>query len=127
MVGSKASSSFCSRRNVCRCGEDVLLMTSNTESNPGKKFWRCRNWKRKSCCGYFAWADEETVEGGRNEDSVEGFTVEIMELKMKLAKVQRKLSNERKSRKWFIAVLGFSWAMTIILCVFFAVKCVGCK
>ncbi|KAJ1387956.1 Zinc finger, GRF-type [Sesbania bispinosa] len=109
MAGSKSSSSFCSRRNVCHCGEDVVLMTSKTVSNPGKKFWRCLNWNRKSCCGYFDWADEETVEGGRNEEDVEGYKVEIMELKMKLAKVQRKLSNERNDRKWFITALVFSW------------------
>ncbi|KAJ1395102.1 Proton-dependent oligopeptide transporter family [Sesbania bispinosa] len=36
--------------------------------------------ERKSCCGYFDWADEESVEGRRNEEDVEGYKVEIMEL-----------------------------------------------
>ncbi|KAJ1391366.1 Zinc finger, GRF-type [Sesbania bispinosa] len=52
MAGSKSSSSFCSRRNVCHCGEDAMLMTSKTGSNLGKKFWRCPNWNRKSCCWF---------------------------------------------------------------------------
>ncbi|KAJ1443674.1 hypothetical protein SESBI_00268 [Sesbania bispinosa] len=86
MVPNKSSSSFCSRRNVCDCGDDVVLMTLKTVSNPGKKFWRYLNWN---------WADEETVERGRNYEDVEGYKLEIMELKRKLAKVQRKLSGER--------------------------------
>ncbi|KAJ1381054.1 Zinc finger, GRF-type [Sesbania bispinosa] len=121
MEANKSSSSFCFRRNVCHCGGDVVLMTSKTVSNSGKKFWR------KSCCGYFDWADEETVDGGRNEEDVEGYKVEIMELKMKLTKVQKKLNYERNGQKCFIVAMVLSWAMTIILCVFFSLKCVGCR
>ncbi|KAJ1375566.1 Zinc finger, GRF-type [Sesbania bispinosa] len=55
MSASKtSSSSFPSRRTLCDCGEDLVLMTSKTVRNPGKKFWRCPNWK----------ADEELLDEG---------------------------------------------------------------
>ncbi|KAJ1437339.1 hypothetical protein SESBI_03666 [Sesbania bispinosa] len=40
---SSASSSHC-RAKTCNCGDELLLLTSKTSSNPGRVFWRCRNW-----------------------------------------------------------------------------------
>ncbi|KAJ1421097.1 hypothetical protein SESBI_13970 [Sesbania bispinosa] len=35
-----SSSSSHPRRMLCKCGEEVLLLTSSTVTNPGKTFWR---------------------------------------------------------------------------------------
>ncbi|KAJ1437298.1 Zinc finger, GRF-type [Sesbania bispinosa] len=39
-----SSSSSHPRRMLCKCGEEVLLLTSTTVANPGKTFWRCPRW-----------------------------------------------------------------------------------
>ncbi|CAN1767250.1 hypothetical protein LINPERHAP1_LOCUS10196 [Linum perenne] len=36
---------------ICRCGESVVLLTSWTEDNPGRRFYRCRR------CDFFRWFD----------------------------------------------------------------------
>ncbi|CAN1254027.1 hypothetical protein LINPERPRIM_LOCUS8509 [Linum perenne] len=36
---------------TCRCGESVVLLTSWTEKNPGRRFYRCRR------CNFFRWFD----------------------------------------------------------------------
>eukprot|EP00268_Persea_americana_P050504 TRINITY_DN5493_c0_g1_i1.p2 TRINITY_DN5493_c0_g1~~TRINITY_DN5493_c0_g1_i1.p2 ORF type:complete len:127 (+),score=20.91 TRINITY_DN5493_c0_g1_i1:806-1186(+) len=41
----------------CPCGE-MICLTSCTNSNPNRKFWRCPNWKDKKGCGRFIWKDE---------------------------------------------------------------------
>ncbi|KAJ1377118.1 Zinc finger, GRF-type, partial [Sesbania bispinosa] len=41
---SRSSSSLSRPRKSCRCGEQLLLLTSKTSNNPGRPFWRCRNW-----------------------------------------------------------------------------------
>lgn len=40
---SFASSSY-PRCRLCKCGEELLLLTSKTATNPGRVFWRCKNW-----------------------------------------------------------------------------------
>ncbi|KAJ1379354.1 Zinc finger, GRF-type [Sesbania bispinosa] len=65
MSASKiSSSSFPSRRTLYDCGEDLVLMTSKTVRNPGKKFWRFPNWKKTFSCDFFQWADEELLDEG---------------------------------------------------------------
>ncbi|SCU99916.1 LANO_0F04324g1_1 [Lachancea nothofagi CBS 11611] len=44
----------------CKHGENSILRTSKTESNPGKKFWVCARPKgepndKEASCGYFQW------------------------------------------------------------------------
>ncbi|KAJ1433872.1 Zinc finger, GRF-type [Sesbania bispinosa] len=73
MSSSKTSSSFPSRRTLCDCGEDLVLMTSNIVSNPGKKFWRCPNWKNTFSRVFFQWADEELLDEGTSMEDVESY------------------------------------------------------
>ncbi|KAJ1388156.1 Zinc finger, GRF-type [Sesbania bispinosa] len=58
---SSASSSY-SRVRKCRCGEKLILLTSNNTRNPGRNFWRCPLWDTQSTCNYFQWADEEIAD-----------------------------------------------------------------
>lgn len=43
--GGRSSAAAVMRRGFCDCGERVLYLTSHSDANPGRKFWRCRNWK----------------------------------------------------------------------------------
>ena len=45
MAERQSSSSSVHRPITCKCGEDVVLLTSHSKSNPGRKFWRCPHWK----------------------------------------------------------------------------------
>ncbi|XP_057791580.1 uncharacterized protein LOC131008643 [Salvia miltiorrhiza] len=71
---ASGSSSWRSRRQFegsdnpkfCTCEFEgkrlkASIMTSWTEENPGRRFYRCRNWKSKNC-GYFDWIDEPITE-----------------------------------------------------------------
>ncbi|KAJ1413284.1 Zinc finger, GRF-type [Sesbania bispinosa] len=58
---SKSSSCARSKSRFCHCGDEVLLLTSNTASNPGQVFWRCQNWGEGTnrTCNFFMWVDED--------------------------------------------------------------------
>ncbi|KAJ1384465.1 Zinc finger, GRF-type [Sesbania bispinosa] len=109
-----SSSSFQSPHTLCDCGDDLILMTSKTVSNPGKKFWRCPNWKNNMSCDFFQWVDEEWLDKGTSMEDVEGYVMEIAQLK-KVSKLQRKLCDVRNMRKWLIVCLVFSWALMVVV------------
>ncbi|KAJ1382044.1 Zinc finger, GRF-type [Sesbania bispinosa] len=57
-----SSASSMSRSKVCGCGDELIRIKSRTLNNPGRMFWRCRNWDKVDGCNYFRWADDEIVE-----------------------------------------------------------------
>ncbi|MED6178125.1 hypothetical protein PIB30_104700 [Stylosanthes scabra] len=46
---------------TCLCGQSVVLIQSETLTNPGRWFIRCPLWKTMEC-KYFVWVDE--IDGG---------------------------------------------------------------
>ncbi|KAJ1406255.1 hypothetical protein SESBI_25174 [Sesbania bispinosa] len=40
MKSSSSSASSHSKRMMCKCGDEVMLLKSSTKANPGKTFWR---------------------------------------------------------------------------------------
>ncbi|KAJ1383884.1 Zinc finger, GRF-type [Sesbania bispinosa] len=123
MVSKCSSSSSISRCNVCDYGERNLLMTSKTGYNLGRTFWRCPNWNKKASCDYFEWADEEVIQQPRNVENLGCNAQEVADMKKKIAKPQRKISDERKLKNWFIGAMVLSCGMTIGFCVF-PTKCI---
>ncbi|KAJ1422913.1 Zinc finger, GRF-type [Sesbania bispinosa] len=61
MTHNKASlsSSSNSGSKTCACGDTLLLLTSSSSKNPGRKFFRCPNWKKENSCDYFQWLDDQ--------------------------------------------------------------------
>ncbi|KAJ1425924.1 hypothetical protein SESBI_10650 [Sesbania bispinosa] len=66
-----SSSSSISRRSSCACGDELILMKSNSTRNPGRMFWRCRNWdciydyldlQKEVTYNFFRWADDSVSE-----------------------------------------------------------------
>ena len=56
---------------TCQCGKSLKLLTVRKESpNKGRKFYSCNKYKEG--CGYFEWADEDTIEfeHSLNEDTL---------------------------------------------------------
>ncbi|KFK40133.1 hypothetical protein AALP_AA3G335000 [Arabis alpina] len=58
----------------CSCGSGVcLILTSNTQKNPGRKFYKCPNKEDNGGCGFFQWCDAVQSSGtqsyGNTNDS----------------------------------------------------------
>ncbi|KAJ1419511.1 Zinc finger, GRF-type [Sesbania bispinosa] len=60
------SSYSVSGRRLCGCGDEIVTLTYGSAKNPGRKFFRCPNWKNPSSCNFFQWIDEE-FSGGEGE------------------------------------------------------------
>ncbi|ESQ42834.1 hypothetical protein EUTSA_v10013799mg [Eutrema salsugineum] len=55
--GSEAGEQDFPEKN-CPCGVGVcLILTSNTQKNPGRKFYKCPNREENGGCGFFQWCD----------------------------------------------------------------------
>ncbi|XP_019183765.1 PREDICTED: uncharacterized protein LOC109178688 [Ipomoea nil] len=62
-----SSSSSCTRRryNVggsveireCECGNELVIRTSWTDRNPGRRFFHCSESPGRKGCGFFEWTD----------------------------------------------------------------------
>ncbi|XP_042417165.1 probable LRR receptor-like serine/threonine-protein kinase At2g28960 isoform X3 [Zingiber officinale] len=44
-------------RPICMHKLSANLFTSWTHNTPGRRFWRCKNWKMAGDCGFFKWHD----------------------------------------------------------------------
>ncbi|XP_028751355.1 uncharacterized protein LOC114711168 [Neltuma alba] len=53
-VGRKMGKKGCEK---CRCGDDIVVFTSWTEQNYGRRFLKCPNHKEQWSCNYFDWID----------------------------------------------------------------------
>ncbi|XP_031096399.1 uncharacterized protein LOC116000450 [Ipomoea triloba] len=68
MARSSASSNFQRERESidngeatpigeCRCGQQLKLITSWTNENPGRRFWLCLDNGMSKGCGFIQWFD----------------------------------------------------------------------
>ncbi|KAJ1391738.1 Zinc finger, GRF-type [Sesbania bispinosa] len=125
-AGSKCSSSSISRRQVCRCGDEVKLLKSNSSRNPGRMFWRCPNWDKELTCNYFRWADDDSEQNCRF-DELQHYEQVIDEMKLKIAKLQRKLAGERTKMKAAICFVVMSVIMSLSVCILAVLNCQGMR
>ncbi|KAJ1438727.1 Zinc finger, GRF-type [Sesbania bispinosa] len=103
----------------CDCGKEVVLLTSKTHDNPGRLFWRCRNWAARDTCNYFQWVDEEDPDYGVNVGAIHRMEQEMEELKRKNVKLQKKLTTERVKGNLKCCLLVVSWVLGFTVCLFF--------
>ncbi|KAE9467288.1 hypothetical protein C3L33_00795, partial [Rhododendron williamsianum] len=64
---SSSSTNYHSSPNpsvMCLCGIRAPLRTSNSEDNPGRRFFGCINYKEYNGCTYFDWFDPPTYARG---------------------------------------------------------------
>ncbi|KAI5430920.1 hypothetical protein KIW84_035167 [Lathyrus oleraceus] len=119
MGGSKASSTSEVGNGLPRCGcnETMKLLVSKSIENPGRKFWKCRNYMNG--CGLFLWDDlvsefavKETNPSGCRQCEVNKaylieFSKEIVEeidcrvgKLNKLEKLKKKIAMEKRKNLW---------------------------
>ncbi|KAI8552016.1 hypothetical protein RHMOL_Rhmol06G0232400 [Rhododendron molle] len=78
----------------CGCGRRVVMRTSLTTKNPGRRFLGCINYKQRNGCNFFVWIDPKTCSRGleyakimqAKKEALEG---EVEELKMKIESLER--------------------------------------
>ncbi|CAN0915944.1 hypothetical protein LINGRAHAP2_LOCUS29423 [Linum grandiflorum] len=51
---------------ICKCGDRVVLLTSWTEDNPGRRFYSCKLRYSNNHCQFFLWLDPP-IEGRPKE------------------------------------------------------------
>ncbi|KAJ1395012.1 Zinc finger, GRF-type [Sesbania bispinosa] len=120
-----SSSSSISRRSSCACGVEVVLMKSNTAANPGRMFWRCRNWDKEVSCKFFRWADGSVSEQLVSIEEWQVMVHEHEEQKRKIHKLQKKLSSEKWKVKVAVCSVFCCIGLTSMVCMLAMVKCVG--
>ncbi|XP_058733768.1 uncharacterized protein At4g04775-like [Vicia villosa] len=74
----------------CRCGLDAPLMTSWTDSNPGRRFYGCGMYKIQGYkrCNHFVWYDEKLGPRAKEMISTLKQKLKIANLKIDAAKIQ---------------------------------------
>ncbi|KAF7802840.1 uncharacterized protein G2W53_041951 [Senna tora] len=66
------------RGRHCFCGERAIILTSRTQENPGRRFWRCKNFKSADDCDIFDWIDLPSMDA--KDIAIERLRVKISTL-----------------------------------------------
>ncbi|XP_058773526.1 uncharacterized protein LOC131647679 [Vicia villosa] len=116
---SSASYKNRSVRNECYCGIDAPLMTSWTDSNPGRRFFGCGMYKIQGFkkCSNFVWLDEEM-----NPRAKEVISSLLQNLNEEKQRVKDSISKEEETRmkmKLLKKQLKFNMFVTIFVLVAF--------
>ncbi|XP_058776614.1 uncharacterized protein At4g04775-like [Vicia villosa] len=88
----------------CRCGLDAPLMTSWTDSNPGRRFYGCGMYKIQGYkrCNHFVWYDEEMDPRAKEMISTLNQKLKIANLKIDAGKIQE---DEMSKKSQFAVVI----------------------
>ncbi|KAJ1396467.1 hypothetical protein SESBI_32570 [Sesbania bispinosa] len=113
-----SSSSSIARRTLCDCGEEVALLKSKSTKNPGRMFWRCPNWNADG--GVCELQQPKFEECRVYEDEIE-------ELKRKVTKLRKKLTDERVKVKAALACIILLLVIAVGLSVFAVLNFEGMK
>ncbi|XP_057783059.1 uncharacterized protein LOC131023416 [Salvia miltiorrhiza] len=65
---SSGGSAMFDTTTKCYCGSRVVLMTSQTQQNPGRRFICCPKKDIKAQCRFWHWVDPETPIGEAEEE-----------------------------------------------------------
>ncbi|KAL4297468.1 hypothetical protein GQ457_12G008700 [Hibiscus cannabinus] len=90
---------------ICRCGKPVMLKTSWSDENPGRRFFGCNNYGNRLCksCNFFQWYDPPLDHRAK---------VLLVGLLRKIRANDRGRRNERIF--WIIALVG----SVLVTCLF---------
>ncbi|KAI8560872.1 hypothetical protein RHMOL_Rhmol04G0289500 [Rhododendron molle] len=78
----------------CRCGRRVVMQTSLTVKNPGRRFLGCINYKKENGCNFFVWIDPQTCPRGLEYAKImqakkEELEKQVQELKLRTERLER--------------------------------------
>ncbi|KAI8538640.1 hypothetical protein RHMOL_Rhmol09G0119900 [Rhododendron molle] len=78
----------------CRCGRRVVMQTSLTVKNSGRRFLGCSKYKKENGCNFFVWIDPETCPRGLEYAKIMQAKKEQLEKQVE----ELKMINERLER-----------------------------
>ncbi|XP_058751201.1 uncharacterized protein LOC131624270 [Vicia villosa] len=117
MASSIGATRSCQFRSQCRCGLEAPLMTSWTDSNPGKHFFGCGMYKVQGHkrCSHFVWYDDELSSRAKKiiyslQKKLEHERARLDEANTKVAEVKTKLNAMN-------LLMKFSVSMTLVMAV----------
>ncbi|KAK6139986.1 hypothetical protein DH2020_026260 [Rehmannia glutinosa] len=114
----------------CYCGRRVVIRTTWTDENPGRRFLSCLHYDVGGC-GYFDWEDppmcrrSKVVIPGllRKLNLVNGEVKKLEDEKKKLQQINKKLERSNKMlRRLVYAMPGFFFVLQLIWISFVAGK-----
>ncbi|XP_058733936.1 uncharacterized protein LOC131605617 [Vicia villosa] len=106
-----------SLRDKCHCGLDAPLMTSWTDTNPGRRFYGCGMYKLQGFkkCSNFVWLDEEMNTGAK--EVISSLIHNLEEEKQRAKNASMKEEEMRTKMKLMKKQLKFNWSITILVLV----------
>ncbi|KAF7838481.1 uncharacterized protein G2W53_006963 [Senna tora] len=111
-------------RRVAEEGERAIILTSRTDENPGRRFWRCRKYQTANDCDFFDWFEQD------------GKDIVIGRLRMKIATLNGTVTRLKKLNKLllvftvflvvaFATIMLFIWGFVFFLGVVLGLRTVG--
>ncbi|KAF7813272.1 uncharacterized protein G2W53_034248 [Senna tora] len=124
MSESHSSLGSVRRGRFCFCGERAIILTSRTDENPGRRFWRCRKYQTANDCDFFDWFEQD------------GKDIVIGRLRMKIATLNGTVTRLKKLNKLllvftvflvvaFATIMLFIWGFVFFLGVVLGLRTVG--
>ncbi|XP_058784024.1 uncharacterized protein At4g04775-like [Vicia villosa] len=113
----------------CRCGLDAPLMTSWTDSNPGRRFYGCGMYKIQGYkrCNHFVWYDEEMGPRAKEMISTLNKKLKIANFKIDAGKIRqdemnKKISNLNLKIKYLKISIASIFVLVVGLVLGFVMK-----
>ena len=75
------------------CGLNIMIKTSTTANNRGRRFRGCPLFPRNGACEFFQWIDEKTIHSASNEQIWED---DILECRVRAIELERELGATKK-------------------------------
>ncbi|KAK9986214.1 hypothetical protein SO802_031165 [Lithocarpus litseifolius] len=91
------------RMCYCSSHQKPVLVFSWTDNNPGRRFYGCPNYWIGKKCKFFQWVNDEICECGK---------VLILEMRLRILKLQAEVSTCKKREKFLTVCL----ILTLLLC-----------
>ncbi|XP_058724088.1 uncharacterized protein LOC131595673 [Vicia villosa] len=121
MASSIGATRSCQFRSQCRCGLEAPLMTSWTDSNPGRRFFwvwdvqgnvMVQGHKR---CSHFVWYDDEL--SSRAKEIIYSLQKKLEHERARLDEANTKVAEVKMKLNAMNLLMKFSVSMTLVMAV----------
>ncbi|KAK4396911.1 hypothetical protein Sango_1527700 [Sesamum angolense] len=102
---------------ICTCGRELLVRTSWTSTNPGRRFRGCPGNAGKYC-RTFQWVDPPMCR--RSKEIIPGLLNRLNQYENAIKRANETVALERRRRRRFVVLLLlciFCWATTLFLAI----------
>ncbi|XP_058783009.1 uncharacterized protein LOC131657635 [Vicia villosa] len=117
MASSIGATHSCEFRSQYRCGLEAPLMTSWTDSNPGRRFFGCGMYKvqGRKRCSHFVWYDDEL--SSRAKEIIYSLQKKLEHERARLDEANTKVAEMKTKLNAMNLLMKFSVSMTLVMAV----------